>query len=330
MSKIKTAVIGVGLYGEVHARSYALDPRTELACVWSRSERHARAVAKKYQCCATTDIDAIANDRAIEIVSIATPDFAHTAPAVRMLEAGKHVLLEKPMAMSVADCRRIMAAQKQGGGKLMVNFHNRWYPPLIEAKKRLDGGEIGNPAALRLVLSDRIEVATEWLSWAGQSGPEWFLFPHIVDLMLWLLNGRMPGSIYAVGRKGILAAKGVDCYDRVQALLDYEGLMVSLESSWILPASWPNINEFGVVIAGEKGRMDIKGDFEGLTVAAQHYQNPFVLGYITEEYPIHYFVDCVQRNITPTPGAEDGLKVTAIIEDIVRSMNTKRSITNEV
>jgi len=103
MDKIKAAVIGVGLYGDVHARTYAKDPCTELACIWSRTEDHARTVAQKYQCRMTTDLNEIAEDRDIKIVSIATPDFAHTAPAVRMLEAGKHVLLEKPMAMYLDD-----------------------------------------------------------------------------------------------------------------------------------------------------------------------------------------------------------------------------------
>ena len=101
MNKIGAAVIGTGIYGEVHVRNYQADPRTELVKIWSRSKERSEKIGKKYSCEYTTDLEQIANDDRIKIVSIATPDFAHTEAAVKMLQAGKHVLVEKPDRKSV-------------------------------------------------------------------------------------------------------------------------------------------------------------------------------------------------------------------------------------
>ena len=127
--RLKAAVVGVGIYGEVHARAYQRDPRTELVCVWSRSEERARSVGQQLGVAHTTALERIAQDEEIQIVSIATPDFAHTEPALMMLAAGKHVLVEKPMAMTAAECEQILAARDQAGTKLMVLVPSQRYEP---------------------------------------------------------------------------------------------------------------------------------------------------------------------------------------------------------
>jgi len=320
MKKIGAAVIGAGIYGEVHIRTYQADPRVELISIWSRSQERAKKIGEKYKCGYTTDIDAIANDKRIEIVSIATPDFAHTKPAIKMVEAGKHVLVEKPMATSMKECEEILKAQEKSGTKLMVNFHNRWYPPIAEAKRRIEKGEIGRPVTVYAKLSDRIEVATEWLSWAGKSGPEWFLFPHTIDLVRWLTGRQKAKRVFALGTRGVLEKRGINTYDTVQAQVEFENSISIFESSWIVPGSWPNIIEFKIDILGTEGKIGILGDKEGIEIAADRYQTPFVLDPVTEEEPIRYFIDCVLNNRSPEASGEDGLAVTRIIEAIVKSL----------
>lgn len=331
MNKIGAAVIGTGIYGEVHVRTYKADPGTELVAIWSRSSERAEKIGKKYSCDYTTDLEKIANDDRIQIVSIATPDFAHTEAAVKMLEAGKHVLVEKPMATSVKECERIIETYDQKKVscpelKLMVNFHNRWYPPLTEAKRLIEKGDIGEIVTFYAKLSDRIEVATEWLSWADQSGPEWFLLPHTVDLARWLTGNQKAKSVFALGKKGVLQSKGVDCYDAVQVQVEFEDTIAVFESSWILPSSWRNIIEFKIDILGSEGKIGIDGDREGIEVAADKYQTPFVLDPITEEEPVRYFIDCVANNKSPNATAQDGLEVTRLIEAVVESLKKQKII----
>ena len=128
MKKIGVAVVGSGIYGEVHARTYSKHPAVELVSIWSRSTSRAKRVARKFDCKWTTDYTDLLRDDRIHVLSIATPDHAHTKYAITALNAGKHVLLEKPMAQTTKECRDILAARKRSGRKLMVNYHNRWYP----------------------------------------------------------------------------------------------------------------------------------------------------------------------------------------------------------
>jgi len=319
--KLGVAVIGVGIYGEVHVRAYKNDPRVSLLWVWSRSEERSKKVGEKYQCEHTTDLRRIAEDERVNIVSIATPDFAHTLPAVMMLEAGKHVLVEKPMATSSADCERILEARNKSRKKLMVNFHNRWYPPIAHAKQLIDAGEIGEPVLCYARLSDQIVVPTEWLSWAEDSGPEWFLFPHLIDLVRWLFSQEVC-KVFATGRKGILKKRGIDCYDAIQAQLELSNSIATIETSWILPRSWRSVIDFKIDIVGSKGRIGIEGDRESIDLATDNlYSTPFILDPTTTELlPFQHFIECVIEDKPPSCTGEEGLIVTKIIEGILESM----------
>ena len=322
--KLGAAVIGSGLYGRVHARAYSQAPDCELCWVWSRDLAHAQTITAQYGGHPTNDWADIAADPAVHVVSIATPDFTHTEPALAMLSAGKHVLVEKPMALTTGECRQMIEAARTAGVQLMVNFHNRWYPPLAEARRRVRFGELGEPLAAYLRLSDRIEVATRWLSWAGRSGPEWFLVPHIADLANWFMAAgsfpRRPLRVFASGHKGVLAERGVPCYDIVQAHVVYEDGFATLESSWILPDCWPNINEFSLDLHCERGKLGVTGDQENLVVARERYEHPFTLAWLTEQVPIQDFVLCLQQGRPAPVTGEDGLRATAVLQALARSL----------
>jgi predicted dehydrogenase len=320
LNKIGAAVIGVGRYGEVHARTYKNDPRTELVAIWSKSKERAQRIGEKYGCSYTTDLDNIAKDERIRIVSIATPDFAHTEPALKMIEAGKDVLIEKPMTTSTKEGREILNARDKMGIKLMVNFHNRWYPPITEAKRRLESEEIGDPVTIYARLSDRIEVATQWFSWASSSGPEWFLLPHIVDLVRWFSGRQRAEKIFALGTKGVLDRAGILCYDAVQAQINFERMFATVESAWIIPKGWRSLIDFQLNIVAEGGKIAIVGDEENIRVASSKFYTPFVLDPITEEEPIKHFMECVARDKEPACTGEDGLEVTRIIEGAINSI----------
>jgi len=316
------AVIGAGIYGKCHARAYRKHPDVDLVAIWSRSAERASAAGREAGCTWTTDQDSIAGDPRIQMVSVATPDFGHTEPVLKMLAAGKHVLVEKPMAYTADECRQMIEAANRSGLKLMVNFHNRWYPSLVEAKRLIEEGRIGSPTMAFLRLSDRIEVATEWLSWAGGSGPEWFLFPHTVDLARWLM-GQEVLRVFAGGHKGVLSGRGIDCYDAVQALLVMEEGLVTLESSWILPPGWRSVIQMEVDVQGSEGKLEVVCDQEGLQLTAGRLDTPFFLDpWTTEKLPIEAFIASV-RDGTPVPvPPEEGLACTAVLQAIARSLRT--------
>lgn len=324
-----TAVIGVGMYGQVHVRTYQDDPRTELKCVWSRTEANAKRVADAAGVPHVKDIRRIADDSSIDVVSIATPDFAHVEPALMMLEAGKHVLLEKPMATNTAECRRIEAAADKASGLLMVNFHNRWYPPLTKAMETVASGELGAPTHARIQLSDRIDFIRDKLTWAGKSAPHWFLMSHTMDLARFVF-GLEAEKAFAFGHKGVLAGMGIDTWDTVSALVQFEGgVPVHLENSWIIPEGWRNnIIEFGAQFYCEKGRIQVFGDNEGISIASEkEHRTPLLYDFITEEFPIRHFIKCIVDGTKPEWGtARDGVMTTAAVEAVDRSLTSGTTV----
>jgi len=217
---VNTAVVGCGIFGEVHAATYAEFAQSRLVAVCDQDAGRARRMADRFGCRFYTRAEDLAADAEVQAVSVVTPDFAHRDVCVALAQAGKHLLVEKPLATSVADARAIVAAVRAAGVIGMVDFHNRFHPALLAVKERLDRGEIGSPQMLYARLSDRMEVATQWFSWSGKSGPEWFLGSHLVDVAAGSF-GAAPVRVYAEGRKDVLAGQGIDCYDAMQIHLSF-------------------------------------------------------------------------------------------------------------
>jgi len=327
MEKLRTAVIGVGMFGDTHAKTYYLSEKTDLAIVCDINAERAKETANKYNCKYTTDYLEIAKDPLIDIVSIVTPDFAHLDPCLAMIEFGKDIIVEKPLATNVEEAKKITVAAKEKGVRLMTDFQNRWNPPVIEAKQRIESGDMGDPVSAYLRLSNHILI-TEWLSWTAKSGPQWFLFPHIVDLIRWLF-GQEVKRVFATGKKGILAKQGVDTYDSIQAQLIFDDSFATVDTSWIIPPSWPGL-DFYIDILGSKGKMILEPTKGNLHVSEQKFSWPFfagrqdafgtMFGFFRE--PILHFVDCVLENKDCLVGIDDGLIVTKIIAAIEESIGT--------
>jgi len=221
----------------MHLEAYSSYDRCELTCICDLNEERARQMADKYRCNWTTDLAELA--AAVDGVSVATPDFAHLAPALELIAAGKHLLMEKPLTTDVSEGERMVAAAHERGVKLMVNFSNRWNPKFLAARAAMTSGRMGEFIMGYSRLSNTISVPTGMLSWAAQSGPEWFLFPHTIDVVRWVL-GRDVTRVYAAGRKGVLAGLGIDAYDAIQAVVHFGDAFVTFETCWVIPNSWPS------------------------------------------------------------------------------------------
>ncbi len=247
-------VIGLGVWGETHLMAYTSEPCAKLVGVCDINEQLARQRAERYGAeFWTTDWrELIARDD-IAAVSVVTPDFLHREIAVAAAEAGKHVLLEKPMATSIEDAEAIAQAAEKNGITLMVDFHNRWNPAFVQVKAAIDAGELGELQMASLRLNDTIWVPTEMLSWAARSTVAWFLGPHAVDLVRWLFQDEVT-RVYAVSRSRILKARGIDTPDYFQYILELRGgAVVHIENCWIMAESMPTIFDFKVEIIGSEG-----------------------------------------------------------------------------
>lgn len=328
MEKIKTAVVGVGMFGDTHARTFKESATAELVWVCDLNEARAKEAADKYGCKYTTHLEDIANDPGVRVVGIATPDFAHRDASLLMIDAGKDLLIEKPLATTIEDAEAITNAAKKRGIRMMTDFQNRWNPTFVQAKMALESGELGFPVSAYTCLSNSIQI-NEWLSWTAKSGPQWFLGPHIVDLVRWLF-GQEAKKVFAVGRREILKGIGFDTYDAYQAQIIFEDAFATVESSWIVPPTWPGL-DFRMEMQTSKGKLRLEPTAPGFTISTNtQFKWPFIggrqdaygkmFGFFRE--PILHFIDCVREDAPCLVDIEDGLKVTKIICAIEESIQT--------
>jgi len=322
MDKLNVAVVGYGIFGELHASTYANYHLSELVAVCDINELRAMDAAKRFGCKSVTSVEEIADDPDIQAVSVVVPDFAHLEPCKILARAGKHILVEKPLATTVADAEAIAEAVNAAGVTCMVDFHNRYNPPFVAVKQKLASGEIGKPQMMLASLGDRIEVAEEWLSWSAKTGPEWFLGSHVVDLACWLFDDY-PTSVFAEGRKDVLAGRGIDCYDAMQMHLSFASGMATLQTSWTIPPGWPTVCDFSMSLQATEGRADVRLADQGLTIANArgHFEWPFLIGATPvgqEEFgfcqlPIRDFVRAVLDDRPSPIPIEAGVKNVKII-----------------
>ena len=339
MQPVDFAVIGTGIVGGTwHAHVYSHLPQANLAAVCDLNEQRAHAVADKYAVDTVyTDYRDLLADPSIRAVSIATPDFAHREIAVAAAEAGKHILVEKPLATTVKDAEAIVRAAQRAGVKLMVDFHNRVNPPFVNAKRSIANGDLGRPSYIYAKLSNTTEVATRMLPWAAQSSALWFLASHTADMAHWLLDDE-PRRVYALSRSGVLQEMGIDTADFHIAVVEFEqGAVVTLENAWILPETEPSIFNMKFEVLGSKGSLYINTSDHRAMETYTHDQallpdvfgvsfddSPRIGGFVLES--IARFVDAVVNDGPVVASGEDGLLVTRLLTAITESADSGQPV----
>ena len=329
MKPVRMGIIGLGLWGQAHARIISSHPYAELVAVCDLDESKARAVGTQFNVPYSTNYKALLRNEKIDAVSIVTPDFAHTEFAIAAAEAGKHVLVEKPLATKTEECKSIVQAMETNKVRIMVDFHNRWNPPFANAKETIVAGQLGKLVSAYFRLTDIVSVPTTMLSWAAKSSILWFLGSHTVDTLRWLFNDEVR-RVFAVARSGILRAKGIDVADIYQAILEFrQGGIATIENNWIVPNTQPFVNDFKFNILGSDGMISIDMSnnqayerfLENRTDHPDIFVKPVIhgkpMGFAHES--IRSFIDCIASDIPFIVDAYDGLEVTKVVEAIIKS-----------
>lgn len=330
------ASIGAGLFGQWHAMAYARHPLVDFRAVCDLDEDRARTLAETHGAAYhTAKLDDILNDASIKAVSIATPDHAHRDVAVACAKAGKHILVEKPLATTVADAEAIVAAADTAGVLLMTDFHNRANPPMVAARNAIRAGQIGTPSYIYTRLSNTIAVPQDMLKWSGNSSALWFLGSHMVDVVGWMIGDR-PKSVYVVSRRGILNGLGIDAPDFHVATVEYEGGAVAVyEHAWILPRTYNTVKDLKVEILGSKGAINIDGShnrmMELYTPEKGAFQDmlvppfgPHLTGFVLDA--VAHFIESVLHGKELLATGQDGLNNTRIISAMLDAANSGRRV----
>ena len=336
MKMLKCGVIGAGILGKVHLRACRQYPRAEPVAICDINEDRANEAAEEFGVEAYTEYEEMLGKADLDVVHVATPDFAHRDPVVKSLKAGKHVLVEKPMATSMEDANAIMEAVQKNPGKLMVNFSNRWNVPHHNAKQIIDNGELGDLKHAYARLSNTTYVPTQMLSWSSKSSPTMFLLPHMVDLVRWFFSAEAK-TVYAAKTEGVLKSMGIDTHDTMTAIVNFDnGAVACFETSWILPESLPFLVDHYVKLIGSKGTTYVDTTQHMLRKFAADAEyvrktdTMFGYGRGFSYDSIYHFLECILEDKEPISNEVDGLMNTAVLCAMLESSEKHQPVSISV
>src|SRR5688572_424494 len=253
-AEIRVVVVGAGILGRRHARVFSEIDGARVVAVADHSVERAAATGNP----AFASLEEALAHVECDVVAVATPDHLHREPVLTALRAGKHVLVEKPLATSVADARAMIGTAQENDRVLQVNYSQRWVPEYAWIKQQIAAGAIGRPVMVQSSKQDTIHVPTRMISWAAQTSPIWFMSSHDIDLVTWFLDDTAESAV-ADEQWGVLSALGIAVHDGVDAVVRYiGGATASFHSSWIHPNSYPSITVDHITIIGESGVIEFR------------------------------------------------------------------------
>ncbi len=226
MEKVPVALIGYGAWGSHHARVIADGPNTCLAAIAERSEKNrAEARAKHPQVAVVEDYRELLKRPEIELVDIVLPSHLHHEVGLAVLQAGKHLLMEKPMALTIAECRDLVQAAQAAGRQLAVGHEFRFSTLWGQVKQIVDAGAIGEPQYAMIELwRNPYRFGSDGWRYDIRRVGNWILEEpiHFFDLARWYF-GRWgdPVSVYA--RANARDPQRPELQDNFSAILNFPG-----------------------------------------------------------------------------------------------------------
>jgi predicted dehydrogenase len=328
MRPVRVAVIGAGHMGERHARIYAGLPDVELVAVCDVREGAARELGARVGARAWTDYRALLGRDDLDAVSVCTPDGLHREPCELALRAGRHVLVEKPIATTVADAEAIADAAARAGAVLLVGHCLRFDPRYDQARQAVGQGELG---AIQTIYTRRANTVAAQDRLGGRCPLPLFLGVHDYDVMRWLTGSEVE-RVTAESKWGLLREQGFPVEDANCALLRFtSGALGVAELNWILPRGFPASGDHRLDIVGSAGALSIATLETGLrradgqrAVQVDTASAPSVQGHPGGMFyfELRHFVDCVRGQATPAVTPRDAVAALRIALAVERAAAT--------
>ena len=157
MKVMNVAVVGAGIYGINHVNAYTWNPNTNLVAVCDLNKEITDRIAEQYNVKTYNDVNEMLDNEEIDAVSIATPDAFHMDPALAAIRHGKPILVEKPLATTSEDAKKILAEAEKYNVRVAVDYHKRWDPAAINVRNELQNEESGAPIRGYMCMDDIID-----------------------------------------------------------------------------------------------------------------------------------------------------------------------------
>lgn len=357
--KLKVGIIGTGgIANGKHMPNLARLPEVEMVAFCDLVEERAVKAAEKYGVAGAkvyTDYRKLLEDKSIDVVHICTPNWVHAEMSIAAMEAGKHVMCEKPMAKTYADAKRMVDTAKRTGKKLSIGYQGRHRAECEYLKALCDAGELGDIYYAKALALRRRGVPT-WGVFLDEEkqggGPLIDIGTHALDLTLWLMNNyeweSVTGSVYKKLRGRENAANPWGPWDPKQYTVEdsafgfikfKNGATVVLESSWALNIL--DTRESSCVLCGTEAGADM---VDGLRINGEKLSRLYVTKPDLKAGGVAFYegktenqsflearrwIDAVLNDTDPVVLPEQAAVVTQILEAIYKSAATGQPVFNK-
>ncbi len=338
MKHIKVGVIGTGWCGGIRANTCASSPWVkELHIAEIREERLKEVAAQTHPVSATTDYRVLLADDSIDAVMISTtPELTHYPIAKETLLAGKHVLLEKPIALELWEADELIALAREKKLLFTVGYSQRFNPKFAYVKRSIDDGTIGEPVSA-LVSRHITRNLGKKISGRVKLSPAAMEATHDIDFVLWCLAPRKPVRVYAQEVRKIMRGdyNVPDCVWIVVTMDD--GTAFTIGAGWVLPPAYPNFSSTWIEFIGTQGAVMVDDTHRDVYVTTMQRGIQFPISTMPGEKVDHvyagpmeaetlHFLECVATGKQPLVTPEHARMVMQVYQAADVSAETGRPV----
>ena len=331
MSKVNIVIIGAGdIAVKRHIPALLQGEHTNFYGVLNNHPESTKAVADKHNVKAYSSLDEVLFDENVHAVLIGTPPDRHAEPAIAALKHGKHVLLEKPMTLSVKEAEKIDKVAKETGLKLELLHVQRFYAQHVKAKELLDEGAIGNLITVRTVLGNSDPEVLNGKKYPGWMDALFNISVHRADLLRWLVGSEVKGVYAKVDRLLTETIEGDirETNDHIAGILQFEnGVVGTLIASKLSfhreDRSTTLIGTKGAIITFAEGHDVVLKLSDGTTqyfdFESAHAQEVLELTDLHERFALS-----ILNNTPVDVTGEDGIESVRIVEGFKKADKEKK------
>lgn len=304
MKRLKIGVIGAGSWGKNHLRVLSELKEATLVAVCDKDAVKAKDLGERYGIKGYSSFKKLLEEEVVEAVTICTPTTTHFKIALKALESGKHVFVEKPMVSTSDEAKTLLAKVEETELTLMVGFIERYNPGVQRVKALIKSGALG---AVVLAFARRVG---RWPERIGDVGVVKDTAIHDLDIMRFLFE-QEPKSLYA--RTGSLGHK---YEDYVQVMLAFNGIQTGfIEANWLTPSKKRTLTVTcgnALVTLDYLTQKIFIEDVNGLQEMSSRWKEPLML-------ELRNFVESVSKDRAPLVTGKDGLKALTLAELAIES-----------
>lgn len=319
-------LVGLGFIGKTHLQAYHQLDKCQVKAICTRKKVEDEAITDLFSGAFVMEYEDLLGDPEIDIIDICLPTFLHEDYIVKAAEAGKHIICEKPLTLTVNSANRIMKAVSEGGVRLFVGHVLRFWPEYKEIKSLCDRGELEDIEIVHAKRLGQVPAWSDWFQHPEKSGGALFdLHIHDIDFAYYLL-GEVE-SVYAVGNQNRFGA-----WDHVMTTLSFKnGSKAFIEASQRMPNGFPFTMGFRAQTAESALEFNLGAgeNIESLEASQFFfYKNQQQLELQPEQSDafvneLGYFVDCLEQDKENTVvPLKDVLYVLKLLKAIEKSLAT--------